>query len=385
MELKSIKDAFDRVANKQKLSYTKTQEIIQMLSQELDKALILLQEQFDHRPILASLKKTLQENSPIVNQLEVTEKELNMALTKYPKVLEKQLSSDISKAYRHNVEFDTHVVNQIIANFFYRQGMFDVGDCFLVETGDESECSTRESFFEMHRIVEAMEKRRELGPALNWATSNSEKLKQARSDLEMKLHSLRFLEIARDQTSQEAINYARKHMAGFADSSLYEIQKLICSLLWSRNLEHSPYSDLLAPSRWNDAVRELTRQYCNLLGESSESALSTTLAAGTQALPVLLKYMNVMVAASKKLDWQSVEQLPVAVELSEEFQFRSVFVCPVSKEQASDENPPMMMSCGHVLCKQTINKMSKNGARSSFKCPYCPTDVDISRCRQLHF
>lgn len=280
MELKSIKDAFDRVANKQKLSYTKTHEIIQMLSQELDKALILLQEQFDHRPILASLKKTLQENSPIVNQLEVTEKELNMALTKYPKVLEKQLSSDISKAYRHNVEFDTHVVNQIIANFFYRQGMFDVGDCFLVETGDESECSTRESFFEMHRIVEAMEKRRELGPALNWATSNSEKLKQARSDLEMKLHSLRFLEIARDQTSQEAINYARKHMAGFADSSLYEIQKLICSLLWSRNLEHSPYSDLLAPSRWNDAVRELTRQYCNLLGESSESALSTTLAAG---------------------------------------------------------------------------------------------------------
>lgn len=85
MELKSIKDAFDRVANKQKLSYTKTHEIIQMLSQELDKALILLQEQFDHRPILASLKKTLQENSPIVNQLEVTEKELNMALTKYLK------------------------------------------------------------------------------------------------------------------------------------------------------------------------------------------------------------------------------------------------------------------------------------------------------------
>ncbi|KAG2319113.1 hypothetical protein Bca4012_054633 [Brassica carinata] len=391
MELKSIKDAFDRVANKQKLSYTKTHEILQMLSQELDKALSVLQEpppppsQFDHnRSILADAKKTLTENSPLT-QLEVTERELNVALTKYPKVLEKQLNSDVSKAYRTSVEFDTRVVNQIIANFFYRQGMFDIGDSFLAEAGDESECTTRESFVEMHQIVEAMEKRRELGLALNWATLNSEKLKQSRSDLEMKLHSLRFLEIAKDQSSQEAINYARKHFPVHADSSLHEIQKLTCSLLWrNRNLEHSPYSELLSPSRWNDAVRELTRQYCNLLGESSESALSTAVTAGTQALPVLLKYMNVM-AASKKLDWQSMEQLPVAVELSEEFQFHSVFVCPVSKEQASDENPPMMMPCGHVLCKQTINKMSKNGAKSSFKCPYCPTDVDISRCRQLHF
>ncbi|CAG7898879.1 unnamed protein product [Brassica rapa] len=386
MELKSIKDAFDRVVNKQKLSYTKTHEIIQMLSQELDKALSILQEappppQFDHRSILADVKKTFVEN-----QLEVTEKELNVALTKYPKVLEKQLNSDISKAYRHNVEFDTHVVNQIIANFLYRQGMFDIGDCFLAEIGDESECSTRHSFVEMHQIVDAMEKR-DLKPALNWAASNSDKLKQARSDLEMKLHSLRFLEIAKEsQNSQAAINYARKHIAGYADSSsLYEIQKLFCSLLWSKNIEHSPYSELLSPSRWNNAARELTRQYCNLLlGEPSEGALSTTVTAGTQALPVLLKYMNVT-ASKKKVDWQSVEQLPVAVELSEEFQFHSVFVCPVSKEQASDENPPMMMSCGHVLCKQTINKMSKNGAKSSFKCPYCPTDVDISRCRQLHF
>lgn len=390
MELKSIKDAFDRVVNKQKLSYTKTHEIIHMLSQELDKALRVLQEpppQFDHnRSILSDVNKTLTEKNSPLTQLEVTERELNVALTKYPKLLEKQLNSDVSKAYRTNVEFDTRVLNQVIANFFYRQGMFDLGDSFLAEAGDESECTTRQSFVEMHKIVEAMEKRRELGLALNWATLNSEKLKQSRSDLEMKLHSLRFLEIAKDQSSQEAINYARKHFPVHADSSLYEIQKLTCSLLWSnRDLEHSPYSELLSPSRWNDAVRELTKQYCNLLGESSESGLSTTVTAGTQALPVLLKYMNVMMAASKKLDWQSVEQLPVAVELSEELRFHSVFVCPVSKEQASDENPPMMMPCGHVLCKQTINKMSKNGAKSSFKCPYCPTDVDISRCRQLHF
>ncbi|CAH2076145.1 unnamed protein product [Thlaspi arvense] len=383
MELKSIKDAFDRVANKQKLSYSKTHEIVQMLTQEIEKALSVIQEEappyLDHRSIVADVKKMFMEVAP-VNQLEAAEKELNVALTKYPKVLEKQLNPDISKAYRNNVEFDTHVVNQIIANFFYRQGMFEIGDCFVAETG-ESECSTRQPFMEMYRILEAM-KERNLEPALSWAAANSEKLKQARSDLELRLRSLHFLEIAQGKNSEEAIIYARKHISVFADS-LQETQKLVCSLLWSGKLDTSPYSEFLSPALWDNAVKELTRQYCNLLGESSESPLSITMTAGTQTLPVLLKYMNVM--ANKKLDWQSMDQLPVAVELSEEFQFHSVFVCPVSKEQSSDDNPPMMMSCGHVLCKQTINKMSKNGSKSSFKCPYCPTDVDISRCRQLHF
>ena len=40
------------------------------------------------------------------------------------------------------------------------------------------------------------------------------------------------------------------------------------------------------------------------------------------------------------------------VELGPEFQFHSVFICPVSREQASRNNPPMLLQCGHVLCEQ---------------------------------
>nr|AWW15238.1 hypothetical protein [Leavenworthia alabamica] len=386
MELKSVKDAFDRVAMKQKLSFNKTHEIVHLLSQEIDKALSILVQGspsntlLHHIFIISDVNRMFIEIAPIT-QLETAEKELLVALNKYPKVLEKQLNPDISKAYTNKTEFDTHIVNQIIANFLYRQGMFDIGDCFVAETG-ESECCTRQSFIDMYQILDAMN-RRDLQPALNWAAINSDKLKQVRSDLVMKLHSLHFLEIAQDKNSKEAINYARKHIATFADRCLPEIQKLMCSILWNRKLDKSPYSEFLSPALWNNAVKELTQQYCNLLGESSESPFSITVTAGTQALPILLKYMNVM--ANKKLDLQTMEQLPVDVKLSEEFQFHSVFVCPVSKEQSSDENPPMMMSCGHVLCKHTIHKMSKNGSKSSFKCPYCPTDVDISRCKQLHF
>lgn len=382
MELNNIKDAFDRVAKKQKLSCSKTHEVIDLIVQEIEKALETVKpaSHLDDKYVLTELKKRLHEIAPL-GQLEGTQKELNIALNKYTKVLEKSFNPDISKAYR-NIEFDTHTVNQIIASHFYRQGLFEVGDCFISET-KESECSAAilSIFQDMYQILEAM-KSGNLDPALKWAAANSDKLKQNGSDLQLKLHSLQFVEILRNGSREEALKYARSNLAPFASNHVNEIQKLMACLIWARKLESCPYPQLVSETNWVTVAEELTRQFCNLVGQSYESPLSVTIAAGVQALPPLLKFMTVM--AGKKQEWQSMKQLPVPVELDKEFQFHSIFVCPVSKEQTSDDNPPMMMSCGHVLCRQSINKMSKNHSRT-FKCPYCPSDIDASQCRQLYF
>ncbi|KAJ4714620.1 protein RMD5-like A-like [Melia azedarach] len=382
MELNNIRDAFDRVAKKQKLSSTKTQEVIDLIVQEIEKALetIKSSSRVDDKYILTALKERLQEIAPL-SQLESTQKELNIALSKYTKVLEKSFNPDISKAYR-NIEFDTHTVNQIIASHFYRQGLFDVGDCFIDET-KESDCAAamKSIFQDMYHIIEAM-KGRNLEPALKWAAANSDKLKENGSDLQLKLHSLQFVEILRNGSREEALKYARSCLAPFASNNVNEIQKLMACLIWARKLDSCPYPQLVSPNNWVTVAEELTRQFCNLVGQSYESPLSVTIAAGVQALPPLLKFMTVM--AAKKQEWQSMKQLPVPVELDKEFQFHSIFVCPVSKEQSTEDNPPMMMSCGHVLCRLSITKMSKNNSRS-FKCPYCPSDIDASQCRQLYF
>lgn len=387
MEVKTVKDAFDRVTKKQKLCYSKTQEVVDRLSQEINKALNTIQDvptgsdnPLHHKSVVADLKKTFQEIAP-TKQVEATQKELTAALTKYPKALEKTLNPDISAAYR-NVEFDSHTLHQIIASFFYRQGMFDIVNSFFAETGEpEPESSATKPFMEMHMILEAM-KKRDLGPALKWVASNSDKLKQANSDLELKLHSLHFLEIAQDKDSKEAIDYARKHIITYSDSCFPEIQKLMGSLLWNRNLEKSPYAEFLSPALWTNAAKELTQQYCSLLGEPSESPLTVTVTVGSQVLPTFLKYLKVV--PDKRQEWQTMEQLLVPVELSEEYRYHSVFVCPVSKEHSSEDNPAMRMPCGHVLCKQSINGMSRNASRS-FKCPYCPADINASQCKQLYF
>ncbi|XP_051126878.1 protein RMD5 homolog [Andrographis paniculata] len=386
MELGSIKDAFEHVTKKQKLSSSKSQEVIEQIGQGIEHALSRIQSApdavspSDHKLVLSELNAKLKEIA-LLNQLEGTQKELNLALSKYPKLLERTFNPDISKAYR-NVDFDVHTVNQIIASHFYREGQFDIGDCFVNESNEPEASDIKSPFLEMFQILEAM-KSGNLEPALNWATKNHEQLIQKGSDIEMKLHSLKFVEILRSGSRDEALKYARTFLAPFSAKHLPELQKLMACILWAGKLDSSPYSELLSSIHWDKLSEELARQFCNLMGQSYESPLSVAIAAGVQGLPTLLKLMTVM--AGKKQEWQSMTQLPVPVDLGQEFQFHSVFVCPVSRDQASEDNPPMLLSCGHVLCKHSITKLSKNNSTRPFKCPYCPSEVEAGQCKRLYF
>ena len=160
-----------------------------------------------------------------------------------------------------------------------------------------------------------------------------------------------------------------------------EFQKLVC-IIWVGKLDSCPHAELMAPTHWEEFTKEVTQQFFSLVGQSYQSPLSVATAAGVEGLPTLLKLANVM--AAKRQEWQAMKQLPVPVELGKEFQFHSVFVCPVSRDQDSEVNPPMLMPCLHVLCKQSIMKLSKSSSRT-FKCPYCPTEVSAAQCRQLYF
>lgn len=86
--------------------------------------------------------------------------------------------------------------------------------------------------------------------------------------------------------------------------------------------------------------------------QASESPLLVATAAGAVALPTLLKLAGLLKDHTHEL--VTGEQLPVELELGQEFVFRSIFACPVSREQSSPANPPMLMPCGHVLCKASL-------------------------------
>ncbi|GLT96941.1 hypothetical protein SLE2022_145320 [Rubroshorea leprosula] len=387
MDLWSIKEAFDHVAKRQKLSTSKSQEVIDQVHQEIEKTLARIQSvddlmsPVDMKSILTELKLKLNSIGPL-QQLEESQKELITSLSKYPKLVGK-IFPDISKT-SGNVDFDIHTVNHIIACHFYRQGMFDLGDCLLNEAGEPEVTGTRSHFSEMHQVLEGL-RDRNLEPALNWITANHEILKQNGSTLELKLHTLQFVDIIRKGSRIDAIDYARTYLAPLAFLHMKDVQKLMVCLLYVGKLDSCPYADLIAPTNWEKFTKELTQQFCSLIGQSIRSPFAVTIAAGIEGLPTLLKLANVMAAKKHEWqEWQKMKQLPVPVELGSEFQFHSVFVCPVSRDQASEENPPMLMPCLHVLCKQSMMKLSKSSSRA-FKCPYCPAEASAAQCRQLYF
>ncbi|KAL0907264.1 hypothetical protein M5K25_025822 [Dendrobium thyrsiflorum] len=385
MELSSLKDTFDRVAKKQKLSSSGNLHLIGQVGNEIESAVTKMQaanadpDSINYKSILRELRNKLNEMSPL-NHLEGSQKELNVVLGKYVKILEKNFNSDISKAYG-NMSFDVHTINHIITSHFYRQGLFDLGDCFVQEANEPDAAALKSPFLEMYKIIEAM-KARDLGPALEWATAQSARLLSDGSSLELKLHQLHFVEILQKGDKNEAIKHARTYLAPFASVHKVEIQKLMACLLWAGRLEQSPYAELLSPSHWENMIEEVSQQFCSQMGQSHASPLSVVISAGVQGLPTLLKMASVM--AAKGQEWQAMKQLPVPVDLGRELQFHSIFVCPVLREQGNDENPPMLMPCGHVLSKQSIVKLSKSNTRA-FKCPYCPLEANVTQCKQLHF
>jgi hypothetical protein len=83
-----------------------------------------------------------------------------------------------------------------------------------------------------------------------------------------------------------------------------------------------------------------------------------SLSAGVTALPAMRKLVNVM--DSKLANWDSMEELPVEIPVANEHRFHTVFSCPVSKEESTPSNPPMLLKCGHVICKSCVKKIALN-------------------------
>ncbi|KAJ2768639.1 hypothetical protein IWQ56_001582 [Coemansia nantahalensis] len=326
-------------------------------------------------------------------------KELYTNVAKYSKHVDKAFKLDLGYvAESRAFEDKREELAQSILQHFLREGDFETARVFAQEARLALPAEMQRQFEDMYAMVAAIRgPEHELGPALEWAVARRAELEAAGIALEFALHRLRFLQLVEGGQTIEALRYAREWFPRFgraatqggeAAAQLEEIERLMGVVIYARRLEASPYAGQFAAQRWEDGARAFASAFCRLLGLAAESPLSVTIDAGARALPVVCKVAGLL--RDKRTEWSQQNELPAEVPLPDTMRFHSVFACPVSKEQASPDNPPMMMPCGHVICKASLEKLARGirpGASASgrFKCPYCPGMSGLPDAKRVHF
>jgi hypothetical protein len=332
------------------------------------------------------LNQCIKKVKETVAKLSTEHKDLHASVSKVGKAIDKSFMPDFNGVFVEGAfegEDFTREINQVICDHILRQGLLDIAESLVQDSGLELDIYQKEPFLQIHHISEAL-KVHNLQPALQWAESNRERLMAQNSSLEFKLHRLQFIELLQHglDSQWEAIQYSR-NFSPFAFRFTKDIQVLMGSLLYMKQgIENSPYAFLLEPVGWEEIADIFTRDACTLLGLSVDSPLSTEIKAGCQALPPLLTLKQVMQQRQCSSVWSAKDELPVEIDLSRDCRFHSVFACPILRQQSSDNNPPVRLICGHVISRDALNKLTN---ANKVKCPYCPQEQSPADARQIFF
>lgn len=133
---------------------------------------------------------------------------------------------------------------------------------------------------------------------------------------------------------------------------------------------------------WEDLVTRVNDLYCKVHRLSQQSSLFMTLVASSYSLPMYQfahkKFVKTMAGKNKagagafSASNLKSKEMPCEVDMGEDFCFHNIFICPVSKETSSQ---PMLLKCGHVISKQSMNKLSRNNPKTTIRCPTCPQEM----------
>lgn len=205
---------------------------------------------------------------------------------------------------------------------------------------------------------------------------------------------------------ERALAYGREHFKRFRSTHLDEIQRLFTLLAFlpafipapaygpegsdSVPVEHLiptvplVYRPLLDAKRVHAPLLEpmFRLEFCarNRIAKDAPLSIGVEVGAGG-ALNKIIKVKAVM--KERGNEWSQADELPIEIPLPTRLRFHSIFACPVSKEQGTEQNPPMMLACGHVLCLETLTRLAKGNGR--FKCPYCPTESYLNQAIRVYF
>ena len=175
----------------------------------------------------------------------------------------------------------------------------------------------------------------------------------------------------------EIVKYTTKYLKPFMSKFKSQIRKMMGSFAFINEIEGTKYADLISNVHWEHLVQSFVRDFCKIQGLSKESGLFMTLKVGTLGIPKFQKFFKLIKGKEQLFD-NKKNEIPIEISLGKDYNFHSIFICPVSREIATKQNPPMLLKCGHCITKSSLNNIVGNAndrPNRRIKCPICPEDI----------
>lgn len=302
--------------------YTKTSSQLDVLKKSIFfKCLILFAGSLNEitPDQILELRNVIKRSKLKLQQIAALHRSLHLNVSKVGKAIDRNFTPDYhSIAPIDLFECDKYleILNQVIAEHFYRQGMNDVADTLIRESCLPPEEDIHlELFADLYQMWEAITNKN-LGPALKWATQYSSELDARNSSLEFKLHRLAYLQLLESgmAAQTDAIAYTRTHFNKFINRFEKEIQILMgCLIYLPSGFQNTPYSHLFDSDMWMDAADSFIKEACEIVGVNKDSSLEIIVNSGCFALPGLMNLKQIMMKSRVSGVWSGRNELPVSI------------------------------------------------------------------------
>jgi len=311
---------------------------------------------------------------------------------------------------------ETRALLHLVAQQLYHEGYMEIADTLVERTSLSFDSFLRGQYVAMHSLAHSIRSpTRDVTPVLQWCDSAvqettagasppsgaslegtilREGMLDALRTLKFRLHFLQCVRLMMEGSRDSAVQYVRNFLTPLARTKeLYrDVQRLTTSLVYastqgSGEVEAAfpcttPYpwtSPDGLDALWAAATDLFLECWCRRYGLPRRAPLQVCVDAGYHVLPALRKYNEL-----RRRTPEMFLQLP---SMPLELTYQSWLTCPVTQQQATEgdgPNPAMMLPCAHVISHNALRSLLRPGTRGTLKCPYCPTECEISNCIKLY-
>ncbi|KAK6022634.1 hypothetical protein OSTOST_11653, partial [Ostertagia ostertagi] len=268
-------------------------------------------------------------------------KSLHHPVSQIGKDIDKSTHKEIGGLIRNEKDIERdpkaeRLVNGMICDYLMTCGHTNIAETLVKETG----LGGRIDGYLANRkiidwIMEAL-KNQDIEPALSWLQQNPHSDTKLQYDL-LKQHMITLIQ---DGKRIEALRFGRQ-LSAFGYEN--ETAQVMGAVAMGKDRNDPRYEALFSPLAWP----VLESRMSVALAQSDTRFLNVILT-GMRAVPILVNLKQVMVSRQDHLF--SGEELPVEVKIDE--YVHSTFTCPILRQQSTDSNPPMRLTCGHVISRE---------------------------------